>query len=94
MKIEKKSKMCRQSEVRFHCLAPDMIDAGPAAGKFLAFSHARTSHLANGSVLNLFSLKEQKVVLQIPSGEAFVDFISDPNAALQSKGRLYFLSDS
>lgn len=70
-----------------------MIDAGVEAGKFIAFSDIQIGKKA--PTLSLFSLKEEKVVLEVTGAELFIDFVanSSQHADNMAKGQLYFQTD-
>lgn len=66
---------CRQNEIRFHQIAPTLIDTGESAGKFLAFSFSELGSM--GPTLHMFSLRQKKIVLKIQSAELLIDFVTE-----------------
>jgi len=70
-----------------------MIDAGAEAGKFIAFSDTQKDTKA--PTLRLFSMKEEKVVLEVAGAELFIDFVANSSSAEHDDdnpaiGQLYF----
>ena len=80
----------KNTETRFHSVAPTLIDCGEATGKFVVFSLFEMNK-DPGPIMHFYSCKRGTEVASVKGGEVFIDYVaSEQNKA---NGTLYFLTD-